>query len=207
MVCQAIRRLVCPHPRGVFEEPQTHKTMTPSQQLPWRFREASFRTYEALIHFIVNEYPSVVTVTPEGFNLPPSLETCTARCRDAMTSLLNNGWDTKVDVQKLREIHHDLVVTQKDGLLVLGPTKDVRAYKGESRAPKTSPLVSPSDIQLTITTHVACGLLMELAVKRLLNQSIFLVETLYLNEAMVASLTGSYDVALVRQENGWLLLN
>jgi hypothetical protein len=87
--------------------------------LPHRFREASFRRYEHAIDTVVTLWPKVIVINPA----PLALETYAARFRDSCRSLLDNQWETCIDMSRFFIIADDIVVslTANPGSVTIGP--------------------------------------------------------------------------------------
>jgi len=92
------------------------ETPPEKKSLPYRFRETSFRNYENEIDAVVKAYPEHV------FFRPANCETFACRLRDAMTSLLEHAWLTKIDLERLRQYRADIAVSIRvDGSVCVGP--------------------------------------------------------------------------------------
>ena len=87
------------------------------QSLPYRFRESSFRRYEPHIAEVVASFPDPVTIDPS----PLSPVTCSCRFRDAMRSLKKHCWETKIDFGQFDRIHPNVVVSEGEGKVLIGP--------------------------------------------------------------------------------------
>lgn len=74
-------------------------------QLPYRFREKTFRQYEQSLRIIISNYPR------GSIFRPTNVETFSCRLRDAMTSLLTYGWDTDLLIANVRKIKEEMVVS------------------------------------------------------------------------------------------------
>lgn len=99
-------------------------------------RESSFRRYEPLIKEALEVYPDMTYWVRreelDNYKLPPSLVTCSARCRDAINSLLQYGWATEIDVEKLKDAGTNFQVAIKDDGLIFGTRAQLRV-EGEIR--------------------------------------------------------------------------
>lgn len=89
--------------------------------LPWRFRESTFRLYESTIATIVEQFP-----TPVTFNPTVSTETFSCRLRDAMNSLKEHNWTTFINMQRFFLIHPQVRVCVRGTQVIAG---DVRAIQ------------------------------------------------------------------------------
>lgn len=96
---------------------------------PFRYRESTFRNYEAAIRQIVEAYPKAVTFTPR------SVETFSCRLRDSMKSLFIYGWQTNVDTEKFGRCHDGIVVAIRDHEVIAGSLKAIREAKPSTDQP------------------------------------------------------------------------
>jgi hypothetical protein len=69
-----------------------------NENLPYRFRESTFRLYEGCIIDILSNWPDAT-----GFK-PANVETFRCRLRDSVRSILDHNWPSEIDLKKLFEI-------------------------------------------------------------------------------------------------------
>jgi hypothetical protein len=108
-----------------------------------RFSEKQFRKYEKIINHAVLQFPN----TTSAKDLPGSLETHTARIRDAMNSVLENKFPTMIDLNLLQNIRNDIKVWHDGTKLFLGRgrqfTETTQFSAGQTHSTRTS-LTNPS---------------------------------------------------------------
>ena len=108
-------------------------------QLPYRFKEASFRRYERIIADAVDMYPKSVHITCNDM----SPETVSCRLLDAMTSLETNHWETALNMEKFLQLRKEdslCVRVLEDSTIYVGPkakTKELNAKTTFSVSDKT----------------------------------------------------------------------
>ena len=93
--------------------------------LPYRFRESSFRRFEPHINDIVNCFPGPITIDPT----PLSQVTFSCRLRDAMKSLSLNRWQTEISMERFDRIYRDIVVSEGQGVVRVGSSDTIRNNK------------------------------------------------------------------------------
>jgi len=86
------------------------------QNLPWRFRESSFRKYEQSIASIVKSWPLPVVFHPTS-----SPETFSCRLRDAIKSLREHQWPTTILMSQFFAICDEIVVGVRGDTVIAGP--------------------------------------------------------------------------------------
>lgn len=119
--------------------------MKSNNNLPHRFRESEFRRYEDWIQQAIKVFPSALQCFPGG-SFPDSVETCSARLRDAMFSVLNNKWKTKLDLVKLNEIYPKLLVGPRMGYIIVGSRECIKEHDlGFKQKETKKPIVTPSN--------------------------------------------------------------
>jgi hypothetical protein len=142
-------------------------------QIPCRFRERAFRTYEPIIAQVIKAYPGVITFSPSlNYSLSPDTFAC--RFRDALRSHERYNWTTQlIDRERFLACVNSIAVsmTKENGLLRIGDRAELRrpdaailnspARLGSSFAPSASPL-------LRLDTDAECDLICKLATLRLL---------------------------------------
>lgn len=183
--------------------------MSFTHQIPYRLTEKCFHKYEDVIASAVHYFPDISWFNHISYGLPPSLETVTARMRDAMTSLAKYNWaTTKVDMVKFRECWNHLIVTQHNGLLLCGSLPNVRAAKSEpeSKVLSTKEGFSPSNAEWLdlrdVTDPVAMVGIFTLAVYQAINRPVLLT----LAPDAVTKIESKFDIALQPQPDGSYLL-
>jgi hypothetical protein len=102
------------------------------KNLAYRFRESTFRQYETHIHEVVDRYPDVVMFKP------PNLETFSCRFRDSMKSLVENGWETSIDIGKLLASYNQIAVSIRGDIVLIGNRTSLRAHSTEPSSKKPS---------------------------------------------------------------------
>lgn len=108
--------------------------------LPYQLTEKSFRRWESVIYKVVTAYPKAVRVNPGDF----SPNTCMARIRDAMRSVVDYNWPTPIDVERLKEIRpHISVKLSSDGFVVIEP-------KSQSVLPSVAPSEVEGDVRFSV---------------------------------------------------------
>ena len=78
------------------------------KDLPYRFREQSFRRFEPHINDIVNCFPEPIVIDPS----PLSQVTFSCRLRDAIKSLSENRWPTDINMERFDIIYPNIVVCE-----------------------------------------------------------------------------------------------
>lgn len=107
------------------------QTQPLSSQLPWRLREEQFRRYEQILKVAVDLFPLVYIVNIKAHNLPTSLQTCSARLRDAKLSYSRYNWVSTIDRQKYLLCRDELIVAEDQtgkAYLALGRLDEVRNH-------------------------------------------------------------------------------
>lgn len=151
------------------------QTLIQPTQLPYRFRESSFRRYECHIFAIVSAFPARVVFDPQADEqLSPVTFAC--RLRDAMRSLVVHSWTTAIDLDKLKENYNQIVVSeQTNGKVAVGSRDALRPVLSPKSIPTVQfdepqvyTLASPSEDIIHLASQEAKQLLAKLASCRLL---------------------------------------
>lgn len=115
---------------------------------PWRFTARSGLRYAKIIHKIVDTFPAILTIDPEGL----SVETYSCRLRDAMRGLAAEQWHLpSLDFEKFLEVHSKVSVGIRNDKVVVGPRSELRAAK----ALPTVGVTAGSAKELTVSTTSA----------------------------------------------------
>lgn len=173
---------------------------------------SAFRRYEHLIAEAVTAHPNLSRFTREQrthLNLPSSVYSCAARCRDAINALLLNAdkteWTQVVDVKKLQSIRPDFSVGIKDKELLLGPKKAIRDYSSikSDIAQKTGKLEESQEQAQTDAVSIKDGKLLNLQTLCVLMSRGELKHPYAvgrLEDNMIEPLETKYNVAIVWDE-------
>ncbi len=169
--------------------------------LPHRFNEKSFRRYETIIAQVVRVFPKPLPINPADLDL--AAETVRGRLRDAMTSLAENNWLTKVDLVLFNQIHSKIVVSlRSDGMVVVGDKDTVKETTNE-----VFPCIDPTEV-VDMTQHPfqhrgELRTLCFLAHSQVLKKRI----RLHLSMSEVDTFMQDYDIGLAEQPDGSYLLS
>lgn len=91
--------------------------------LPYRFREATFRQFEVSIAEVIHNFPGVST-----FN-PMNVETFSCRLRDSIRSLAENSWKTvKIDIPKFLSVWKDISVGIRGNHVIAGSKESIKTF-------------------------------------------------------------------------------
>lgn len=153
-------------------------------KLPPRFTEASFRRYEDTIALAVTWQP-----TPYIFDTscyPQAAITTVCRLRDAMRSLRDNRWPTKVDLIKFDQAFPLSVAQSRDGTKIAVYKEGQNPWAVAQTAPRQDSLAVPDG--LTVPNLLAF-LAQENALSRPLNLGPLLTEQVQL-------VSSNYDIHL-----------
>ena len=161
--------------------------------LPYRFRESSFRRFEPHINDIVNCFPGPITIDPT----PLSQVTFSCRLRDAMKSLSLNRWQTEISMERFNRIHCNIVVSEGHGVVRVGSSDTIRINKPlipcgkvtETSGTKFVELVYP-DLRLFIAACVMVD-------NKILNQ----VRAIGVEDEWLEKYMTSLDLHLERKNN------
>lgn len=168
-----------------------------SGTLPHRFSEKSFRRYESVIATIVTDFPRVTVVRPSDFNL--AAETVRGRLRDAITSLHQHLWQTKVDTNCFHEIYDEIVVSLRpDGMVAVGNKDTVKNTVIEPIV-----AVDPTSVLDCTQVELSISTMCWLAHSRALSKRLKFALTL----ESATSLMEQYDIVLTQQPDGLFLLS
>ena len=171
-------------------------------ELPHRFRESSFRRYEPFIARAIEAWPNAIKADPSLFNIAQVTFAC--RCRDAITSLSNNKWDTTVDMSKFEK--STLVVSERvDGTVLIGSKQGIANFAGMVKTMEiTNPVPETTSERIfTLTTKEQKALLMELSSRRLLSPRLFVQG---LTDQEVEQYQVEWDVALDKHDDKTYIL-
>lgn len=106
--------------------------MPPTNSLPSRLRESSFRKYEDDIAKIVENFPTAIVFTPKG-----NVITYVARLRDAILSFQIYAWESNViDRAKFAQAYENMVVShshENDKVLAGGRLEVKKARLGNEQ--------------------------------------------------------------------------
>ena len=110
--------------------------------LPFQKSEENFRKYELLLKVAVDAFPKKVKLSQIDHI---SNNTLVARLRDAKLSLLQNNWQTVVDVKKLKET--EIVFRIEQGEVFSGPRKkEVKTYQPPTQLPNESLIIETKSL-------------------------------------------------------------
>jgi len=180
-----------------------------TNNLPARFSEPYFRRYEDHIDTIVNLWPKPVDFTVQG-----SVTTFACRLRDAMRSLHENNWTTKINRQVFNQIYRSpkdksfVVQECANGIVkvtderLIGSKDTAKVVLTKPSQPDTVTLSGEPFIFETVLTFDKKKFLCHLAHLRLLCRPIILD----LDEQEKDELINSYDILLEPQTEGKYLL-
>ena len=107
---------------------QPQPQFKPTTELPYRFRESSFRFYESIIAAVVSGYPFTITIKAKlDYDLSPVTFAC--RFRDALRSYYQHNWKpTIIDRTVFERIYPSIAVSEQSsmGLLRIGDRETLR---------------------------------------------------------------------------------
>lgn len=105
------------------QSPPTH----PNNGIPPRFRAKAFRRYEPYINEVVKRFPKRVLFPPESF--PVGVNSCVTfacRLRDAIKSLRDYQWPTKIPMALFMQRCDEIVVSEQVNFVACGDEDCVR---------------------------------------------------------------------------------
>lgn len=164
-------------------------------KLPHRLREKSFRVYEGWLKDATKKFPEVYIMETPG-----SIETLSARLRDAKSSVLRYNWKTDIDLTTLKQIS----IGVKDGQVLIGPVSAIRQYgKVPYKTQNQESPLNPQDyIELELFPLDSASLLKCLIIQKGLKKPIHVITPL-LN---LSELLTSLDIAHIENETGVTIL-
>ena len=125
---------------------------TDNSELPFRFREKQFRTYEPIIAQVIKNFPEPTIINPKLY-YGLSAITFACRFRDAMSSYSKNKWASNlINREKFDELFnaHRINVVEKEtaGIISIGDKKLMKGLTGAGvtatpQLQQSSPLQSP----------------------------------------------------------------
>jgi hypothetical protein len=181
-----------------------------NNELPYRFRETTFRDYEKIIAMIVNEWPICLKWWPCHYNKAQA--TFAGRLRDSMESYKQHDWPSlMIDRPKFLIIwpsgKNPVIVSERsDGSVLTGTPQTIKAYLNTSsnNVPlsydtSTMPnndfiwdLLVPAEVNLALASMAK-----KLAPRLLLSG---------LTDKKAEELQKQYDIALEKQDKNWILI-
>lgn len=168
--------------------------------LPHRFRESAFRTYEQSIARAVDTYPEVYIHNTGDL----TTTTFSCRMRDAITSLVEHGWPTHhVNIVKLSECFRLLKVAEHEGKVLTGSYDKIKGYRLALKV--TGPEEDPHDappVVYTVPDLETAKIICELSQHRALRT----MKLFGINLDTATWLMNNYDVLLEPTTDGGHLL-
>lgn len=168
--------------------------LQPMSTLPSRFRESQFLRYAPFIGAALREFPNAITIDPA----PLSVETFSARLRDAITAKSRFGYKSSLVDEALFTRHSTaLVVSMRDSNVVIGDSASVKTQRAMTAViSPTSSAVPSVVIGNRDGLERVCWLLHARALN---NPPSFAIDGLSDDE--VADLEQRYDVSITPDPN------
>lgn len=163
--------------------------------IPSRFKESAFKRYEPYIDVVMRNFPSVVRLNPE----PLSPETFSCRFRDAVKAVLKYNYSTYLDLNKLRQIQPDMIVSMQETEIVIGDKDTIK----QNKEPTPIGTLIHADAQPALEEVDSPG-------EKVLHAFCLLLSYQYLEQVTVKNVDNttlnliaqSYDVELIENDNG-----
>lgn len=175
-----------------------HQNM--NKELPYRFRESSFRDFEPFINNIVEAYPNAVKADPSLFKKAQVTFAC--RLRDAIKSYKDNHWISYINRDKFETIVDSIVVSERsDGSILSGSKDGIERFAssgGHQALNHEVALPEGSDFVADLTKP-SKQLLAELSQARKLSPRLTIIG---LSDSDVEELERSYDIGINKNEDG-----
>lgn len=166
--------------------------MSTTTEIPQRFTEAAFRRYEGIIAQAVAVLPSRYHFEPRSLGL--SLETATARLRDAMRSLHIYRWTTGVNMTAFDRYWPSLLVRQEPPYITI----DLRRH-GEPLPARETPSAS---LEVSCPNEEVVRGLAILLAQRILPSAVLTGVTREFVERIVIDM----DIAIIEKDGKVVLL-
>ncbi len=165
------------------------------ETIPARLREPAFRRFENVIGAIVDSWPEPICFDA----VPLSVETFSARLRDAMRSYHENNWEsTLVAREKFCSIYDGICVRMISGRVTVGPRSkgpQILHNPSLSLAESHPSAMSPTKDELEVFA-------------RMLSEGLLVGPLIIYNvdEPLLLELESKYNVSFAKQGDHYILL-
>lgn len=177
----------------------------PQKQLPYRFKETTFREYEKVILVVLSSWPKASKFWPAHYE--KSMATFSCRLRDAMRSFVDNRWESTIPYEQFKLLHEaGIKVSERtDGSILVGTQKAIDNYVNstDNGVPRNQPLPEADPNFRLDMSLPSDQLLATMSQSRKVAPRIVLVN---ISEEKVEELQRNFDIAIDKNEDGTFTL-